>query len=376
MIELARRLHTQTPMPLQRLWASATLAFLLSSTAASAQIAGTGATTASTLGGVTVSISKVNGTTVRTLDAIYLGIANCQADTPVEFNLSGLPGNRSTVDVWVGDACNAASRAVTTGGGCTFVSTTTATRVKDMPIVIPASKLFKDGCTAGYEYTPQLWFLPVNEPQSSEAVTVYGRYSSLWADASPPPAPSGIVAGGDERSISVSWSAVDAAYRLDKFLIYVDSDPQGATSEQPASDADAGTEAGSGELNPGCPSAVLIAGGEAPASLPDGIQIQEVTNESRTKTSLPAQNFGLGRIPSAIALVAVDKAGNQSPFSQVVCATALPTKDFWETYRSDGGADVEGCPCSTMGKAQLQGGLPVMCALLMLLVSARRRRAR
>lgn len=371
-------MHTQTGMSLQRLWAGAALLALalIANPAAAQSTGGTGGAPFG-IGSIRVQVQTIGGAEVRRLPGtqVFVGIDACRNDAPVVFRLLDILPAANSIDVYSGEDCNTSSRVTTTGGGCRFLTTETLTQTANLDVTVPASALFKrdasdaDPCGAGVQDTLKLWFLPVNQSQSSEAVSVYGLYVDLVADSEAPEPPRGLTAGSAEI-INVNWDPIAGQENLDKIVIYIDPELDAAAVSV---DADAGATLP--ELDEACPSRALIAGQAAPVTPPEGILTQEV-DASLHKFTLEPGKLGLGRNPSAIAVAAVDKAGNRSTFSQVVCASAIPTQDFWESYRDNGGADVEGCPCAALGTTQLRGSWPIGLAFLMMVVSARRRRTR
>jgi hypothetical protein len=365
----------------QRFWAAAAVlpVLLVSSwppTEVDAQVAGSGAS--SLFGGIQVDVASVGGVSRDELGPLYLGIKECRADVPIAFRLDGAPTNKPVVDIYRGENCNKAGRADTSENLCEYIATAPGGIGSNLSVVLNAQALIQGGCEGGLEGTPKLWFLPVNEAKSAETVSTYGVFVDLENDMRPPAALDISGGGSAEKVIAVSWTIPERETKIERFVIYIDPAPEGGGSAIDASvqgDADGGTSNQPGAINPQCPSSILLPGLPAPETTPEGIRSETVNTGTATKAQIRPDGTEGAQV--AISVVAEDKAGNRSPFSEVICAQFQPTQDFWEAYQQAGGTAAEGCPCRANGSAQLQNGLPVALAFLLLLgLSARRRTAR
>jgi hypothetical protein len=210
-----------------------------------------------------------------------------------------------------------------------------------------------------------LWFLAVDDPDSAEPVDDGYGTLRVELDARAPDAPTSVKGGSGERQIQVDWETDDA--NLDGFVIYVDSGSGGGSAGSAAPDDDGGTtsdvDCGSGRLQPNS---------EAPDPDDFGTAI-EVNEATATGETLSPEQIGGSR--AAIAVAAVDLAGNRSPLSEVVCVSVMPTESFWDRYQANGGDAQAGCPCSALGPVHAHSAWPVALALLFIRRSARRRRS-
>jgi hypothetical protein len=379
MPKLARRLHSRPLMSSPRLWIRCLLVALPLSSGFSgvalAQVAGSGAAAPGT-GGIRVAVTTVDGVSRDEKGPVYLNLAECQDNVPVEFRLDGAPMDKPNIDVYRGENCNTSRRTDAAENVCTYVASDRGGISVDHRITIAAQDLIPGECSDRQEGTPTLWFLPVSEVMSAETVSVYGINEQIYNDTRPPTAPVEVDAGGGgENVITISWKFDPGDTQLERFIVYIDPAPGSGELVDPVQGAiDGGTDGAVGQVNPECPSPYLIPG-ETPEDVPSQIIVEPLDNENQRSYKLKPKELGLENTVAAVAIQAEDKAGNLSPLSEVVCAHVIPTTDFWESYLQGGGnEDVEGCPCSTVGRTQLESGWPVAVSLLLMGVSARRRR--
>jgi hypothetical protein len=379
MPKLARCLHSRPLMSSLRLWTGSLLvALLLSSTelagVALAQVAGSGAFTGS--GGIRVAVTQVAGVSLDEQGPVYLTRAECEDNVEIEFRLDGAPLNKGTIDVYRGESCNTSDRNNTATNACTYVGSDTGGVATDLRVVVSAQKVIIGECP-GHEYDqPTLWFLPVSEQGGTEMVSLYGTNKQIVVDTVAPPTPTDVDAGGGgENAITIKWKSDPPDIHLKRFIVYVDPSPgSGEVVDRVQGSIDGGTDGAVGQINPECPSPYLIPG-EVPEDLPSQIIVEPLDNENQRSYQLKPKELGLESTVAAVAIQAEDEAGNLSPLSEVVCAHVIPTTDFWETYVQGGGDEgVEGCPCSTVGRTQLESGWPVAVSLLLMGASARRRK--
>lgn len=369
MSKLARSLHLPGRMlPWHLRITPALCAVLLLASQANAQgTAGTGGTTAAS-GGISVNPISVGGEEV-TLDLIRLGIEECERDAVLVFELDSVPPDKESIDIYTGENCQQTDRNNEDVNRCEYITTlSTNNQTQDLEIELMASALF-ESCDANREAEPTLWFLAVDSPESSEAVgTGFGTFR-LSLDTTRPDAPTDVRGGSGENTIRISWGTDDAG--LQGFRIYIDSTPTagggGAAGAGAQPDDDAGTDAPS---TGDCGSDELVPGTVIEDT--SGVQVREVLRASATGFDLDAS--AIDGDSAAVAVVALDEAGNESPLSNIGCVSIAPTTGFWDRYRENGGEDVSGCPCSALGPAQVQSAWPVALALLFVRRASRRRR--
>jgi hypothetical protein len=345
-------------------------------------------TNTSTAGGLTVRALSVGDEEVM-MGLIPVGIAACNTDAKVAFEIDGVPNERESIDVYLGEGCNAMTRTDDTTDRCEYIGNFAAGSSKGLSVLLSAKQLLRNDCETERQDTPKLWFLAVMSRGSAEDVGMnYGMLSSLRLDTRPPNAPSNVQGGTGEKQIPVEWETSDSD--LEGFVVLID--PQSSTGgggggsgsagssggagsgddDDGGMDSQAPTPSGGGNASSGdCGSDVLTPGGSA-AGLPSRIRRKEVNGATASGLDL-----GPGDIDgdsAAIAVIAVDEAGNESLLSDLACVRVVPTESFWDRYQQGDAAVEEGCPCTALGPAQLQSAWPVGLSLSLIALSARRRR--
>src|SRR5687768_15105807 len=224
MPKLARSLHLRGRMSPSHSWVAAALgAWLLATPLASAQDAGT----TSSAGTINVNAITVGGEDV-TLEGVLLGIAECEGDEVILFELDNVPADRSSIDIYLGERCNQTDRNNADTDPCDYLTTlSTDGKTRDLMIEIGAADLFLDGRSEPTGSDPTLWFLAVDNPMSEEDVGagygVYGANDELKLDNTRPDPPTDVTGGSGENRITVSWDTDQAMLR--GFRVYIDSNP-------------------------------------------------------------------------------------------------------------------------------------------------------
>jgi hypothetical protein len=384
----------------QRLWIAAALAAscTLAPLARAQGTGGTGGTTPSGAGGLRVTLISIGKEEVDTVGVIYLNRQQCRDNDELLFKVDYVPQDKPSLDIYTGENCNSENnRGNSTNLACTFLTNVpTGGVTMGLMLHIPTRELLNDeSCDAADESMPKLWFLAVSQKMSVENVhNNYGRFDRVKVDTALPTPPINVRGGEGENTIPVSWQGGQT--NLKGFRIYIDpnaglpgSGGAGTSSSgsDTETDADAAViDAGEGVIptssvdggvqisgpNPDCPSSVLMGGGD-PADLPASIRKKTIDEPTGTGTELsPSQ---IGGTHAAIAVVAIDLAGNESAISEVECIDVVETTGFWDRYEENGGEVPTGCPCSAVGAAQIESAWPVGLAVLALGISARRRRS-
>lgn len=132
----------------------------------------------------------------------------------------------------------------------------------------------------------------------------------LELDATRPEAPTSLRTVGGETAIEVKWTASSAAV---SYEIWADTSPIASRVTLP----------------------------EEP---PSGLKTTTVEGGDTTSGSISGLRTG---VTYYIVVMAVDEAGNLSEVSEEVTGATAPTSDFFETYKSAGGAEEGGCSAST-----------------------------
>jgi hypothetical protein len=363
MAKLARSLHLRGRMSSLHPWIAPALgAWLLSTSLASAQDAGTNST-----GAILVTPISIGAEDVNDLGEIKLGLDNCERNDIVVFELDDVPADKSTIAIYTGTDCNETDRNDEDVNRCEFVAMPpTDEQIRDLRIEIRARDLVGD-CSSGLDSMPTIWFLAVDDPNAAEDVGKnYGAYAELNIDLNAPDAPGKVVGGAGENQIPIEWDADESD--IDHFIVYIDSEPtEGGGAGEGGDDEDGGGSANTGD----CGSSVLLPDTDAD-DLPESIRRKTVDEPTATGVELRPGDID-GTI-AAVAVVAVDDAGNQSPLSNTGCVKVVPTESFWDRYEANGGEAHAGCPCSALGPTHAQSAWPVALSLLVLARGARRRR--
>ena len=350
-------------------------AWLLSTSFASAQ----DASTSSGQGGIVVNLLTIGGEDVNTLAEIKLGIEDCSSNAELVFELDGAPANKESIDIYTGENCNRTDRINDDVNRCTHLTVqATNEQTRDLRITLMARELVggnmdddaldgaTDVCATGIDSMPTIWFLAVDTPMSAEDVgNNYGTYEALGIDLRAPRAPSSVVGGSGENQIPIEWDTEDTD--IESFIVFIDNDPT-----EDGGGAGSGGETDGGTGNTGECGSLVLQSNMSADDLPSGIRRKEVNEPTATGVQLVPND--IDGMMAAVAVVAVDEAGNQSPLSNTGCVKVVPTEGFWDRYEANGGKAQGGCPCSALGPAQLQTAWPVALALLLLRRSARRRR--
>lgn len=344
-----------------------------------APTAGAAQTSQTTTGGrISVGITTVGGVSQDTVGTIWLNLVHCQENAPVVFDIDGVP-NAQTLSIYVGSQCNTAESRDGQGTDCVQLGTEEiGGRTQDIRVTLGVGDIVRaalDTTDCGsVSSKPEIWFLAVDNANTTEAVpdTNYGM-RALNVDTAPPRPPTSIRGGRGEAQIPVSWSV--GSERVNGFEIYVDS----GSGPAPGSDAavavpsddmgDGGVSPTAGATNPDCGTGALTEGAAADSVL--SYRAKEVRSPTATSTNLARSDIQGER--AAVAVAAVDEAGNKSTLSKVECVEIVPTTGLKDLYEQNHGPIPQGCPCAAAGPAQLEGALPIALALTALAYRRRRR---
>jgi hypothetical protein len=254
-------------------------------------------------------------------------------------------------------------------------------RTQDVPVTLRVTDIieaaFGNAECADRSSTPTLWFLAVDSSGGTEAVNAdqYGTLD-LEIDTDPPEPPTRVAGGRGENEIPVSWSV--GSNMVESFEIYVDSGngmaPVSDGSVEPApepTDDDGGSEnePAAGTTNSMCGTGALRAG----ASADDVTSLRKKSEGSPTATETTLSSSVINGDSAAVAVVAIDAAGNRSGLSEVACVFVVPTRGIKDLYEEKYGEMPQGCPCAAAGPAQVEGALPIGLALAFIAFRRRRR---
>jgi hypothetical protein len=182
--------------------------------------------------------------------------------------------------------------------------------------------------------------------------------------------PDGTVIDGPDASTPANDAANDVGTTLDASAADADSsDAATVTDASPADAAVGAADAGTVDAStatapdPNCPSKLLIAGASPPGSLTPCASSQGQIGSQQNITGLK------NGARYAIAVAAINKNGNSSPLSNVVCGVPIEVDTFFDQYKQAGGG---AGGCSTSGETPSLVALGV--ALTVALSSLRKRR--
>jgi hypothetical protein len=331
-------------------------------------------------GAISIGILSIAGESQNDLGTIWISLEDCDDNAEIEFRLDKVPTDQE-VAVFMGEDCNDAESRDNEGTECKRVTENDIdiSGPDNQRVMLKTGDIIKaafptsEGC-ADRDADPKIWFLALDSVSSGgDAEQNSWGYRKLYIDTAPPDAPTRIEGGRGENAIPITWSVGNE--NVDSFEIYVDNGG-GETPirdggvKPPSSNEDGGADEPepepSGASNDMCGSGVLTEGGSADnvASL---LRKSE-GSATATRTTLSASQ--VGGDSAAVAVVALDEAGNRSPLSAVECVYVVPTMGFKDAL----GADVpQGCPCAAAGPAQLEGMLPIALALGFIAYRRRRR---
>jgi hypothetical protein len=301
---------------------------------------------------------SVGDRSFNTIGEEHIGLADCDDDVTILFELDSVP-DRGFIDLWEGQRCNETTARQADQDDCVWLKSVEIVASDGLEVEITVQELSGGGCSSDDVKT--LWFLAVDDNNSTEDPGDGYASWELTLDFTPPRAPDDVKGGSGERQIPVSWD-LPSGDDLDGFVVYIDNDPQGDTT---------GGQGDGGSAGPADCASSLISEGMDARDVPDEIELVRVNSSSATGPDL-APGDVVGEV-AAVSVSAVDKAGNESPLSNIACLYLVPTEGFWERYQANGGDVHSGCPCSAPGAVHAREAWPVALALLAL---AFRRRLR
>lgn len=278
--------------------------------------------------------------------------AECEAGASISFQFTMIDQARAQLHLFHGSNCNDSSiRNDTTDMSCTdlFLEYAISTRTQ-VDQDIPVSSLIDCSSTSSGQRT--VWVLALDEPVSE--VTGAGQQTSfpLAFDFEGPAAPTGFTARDGETAATLSWDgSTDEITVYEVYFVENGCDGMGTVTTTAFADPDNPT-----------------------------VAVDHVVSGTETGTTVSLVGFGTGS-QHAVAVRAVDNAGNTGPLSTPVCVTKIDVNTFWDAYCGTGGAGgtgghpaCTGTGCSATPAARDR--TPFGLALFALGVLAWRRRSR
>lgn len=311
----------------------------------------------------------------------WINYDDCVQDDAFSWNvtLSGFSG--SVLEVWVGQGEDCTNSEVRSDGRCWKVFSKTSPTSSETVTIPVRDVVAKNGPGAGTQADCEstdfaggidvaVYFMLIAGDTVNTSTTLQTATGLVMrVDLQGPSAPGGVSAGIGENRLVVKWDPSEeddvAGYR-----VYCDP-PPGSTASAPASQpmaADGGSDAsaagaggasgaggltsldagadgsagaagsagtagagtgGTGTGNAACPSA-LVSGARPDNKYRCG-STDSPFSDSATASSL------INGTTYAVAVAAVDTAGNSGPLSAVACGTPQEVDDFFELYRRAGG---------------------------------------
>jgi hypothetical protein len=216
----------------------------------------------------------------------------------------------------------------------------------------------------------------------------------IQLDGTPPPAPSGVVVEGGNKALMVSWTPVSTAdwpdlagylvfcmrgdglqvfnpslygsqYQTSQTLTIQNLCPAGA----PATTTTSPTSSVAGQTT-----ATEVGAPTAFQNLDTAYLCSDRLSPTQTSVRLGILQNG---IPYTVGVAAVDNSGNISPITSGFVQRPVPTVDFYQAYRDDGGQSPGGY-CALAGRHAQLGACSVLAGigLAALILFRRRRRTR
>jgi hypothetical protein len=378
-----------------------------------AQTGGTGGTAgiALTTTDFTLTLQQQNAdlsySDLSTTDAAtYLNHARCQCATPVQIDvqmatasvskLSTLTQLGTQARLYVGTDC-ANVNSTDTGPQCPdsqmLGEINGITTLSQGPWQVPttADKLFAPygGCTPTQaSATVWLWLDTTGTARPDSTVTGGSAPSlSVPLVGTPPAAPNGITVEGGDEALVVSWALLSTSTypNLAGYLVFCVRgdglqvfDPSYYTSQYQTSQI---------LCPPGTPTTatatVTAAGKTTAAEIPAPSSFQNLDPNELCSDLLPttqsSARIGIlqNGIPYTVGVASVDTSGNASPIASGFVQRPVPTINFYQEYRDEGGQSPGGY-CALAGRGARLGAISFLAGagLLGLVIFCRRRRGR
>jgi hypothetical protein len=308
-----------------------------------------------------------------------IGLRAC-VEGSIEVSIGGLPSSSKYpyLEVWYGTGsglCNSPDRAtrVDAAQNCTKLTTdrdgqlingfsALSTKVQ----IAPLCELDADQTRGARQGPQKLYFLALRSQDSAEQADFY-RAFTVDIDTLAPAAPTNVKGGSGGSENRVTWDR--AAPGVTSLVVAADYDATSLLDDE-ALDIDAGL--GSGE----CASSYLRAGEKISLAATAPSLRFRGADPTSTEMSFEDGDFeGVKQV--AVAVSALDLAGNISVLSEVSCITVTGTRGLPGRTQSDAGALSDPGGCSASGKLGSSASSVLAAPVALLFVGAyARRRAR
>ena len=293
---------------------------------------------------ITTSVTALTGRTVVDLTALStvsrspLTRAECTSGAQISFEFTNIDEMRSQLHFYYGSMCDDSTvRNDLTDMSCTDLELEYSIGMRtQVDQTIPVSSLID--CTSTSSGTRTIWVLALDEPTSD--VSMAGQQDSfpLAFDFAGPRAPANFTARDGETSATLTWDgSSDEITSYEIYLVVDGCDASGAVTTTLLSDPD----------NPDASALVDTAEGS-------------VTTATVTLSGTTGSQH-------AVAIRAIDQAGNAGPLSTVLCVEQIDVQTFWEAYCLEHpDCESAGCSATPVGAGRAGGllFLPVIAMLL------------
>ncbi len=309
-------------------------------------------------GGLNVNLTEFGDRdedALRDLQNNPVGAGDCDGTFTVR--VTGIPTDRTQLDVWRGSSCQTPENRTPNTGSCEYLEPASLSLnggQSEANVTLSVSDLIENCSEEGADNTIEIFLLATRSSGSTDDVQNAFGNLTIRHDTQPPNAPSNLKGGSGNTSIPISWDG-SSDPTLDDYQLYLE----------------AGLEAGCGNTQ-------LI---EGEAGLEE-LLLRNVSRESGNAT-INASDADLSPGDyAAVALAAVDRAGNISPLSAVACIEVVETEGFWARYFASGGEANEGSGCRVAAgydgrsSGSRSSALLVLASLLAWSVSAAARNRR
>jgi hypothetical protein len=353
----------------------------------------------------------------RTVYETFFSRARCQCDEPVRVVVRLNPG--SMAKVGVGKRAEFQLRAgdgtcVCTGANCANLNCKTLDTPRDLAALINGGLTFDTTVRAIFEagrpasatgnacdrdQAQNLW-LWMDSLEDADADTELTDVSyALRLDGLPPAIPTGLKVTPGNEALSVSWDALPYLDDLQGYILFCSRGDMpifpgafkpeyntpaalcpGRTTSRLTAATDTLTTTTAADHDDDDPVLDDATGsngtrGQAPAPLA-ALDPQFACSDILTSVGEKRRLFQLQNgIQYAVAVASVDKRGNVSPIDEAVFQIPIPTRDFYNSYRKEGGT-AEGGFCTVARGSEGRApwlALAVMAPLLALLIRRTRR---
>jgi hypothetical protein len=350
----------------------------------------------------------------KTTEDLFFNRARCLCDEPVRVVVRLLPASRAKVNV--GKRAEFRLRAgdptcVCTGANCANLNCKDLDTPRDLATLVNSGltfdttvgAVFEAGRPAGAtgevcnrDEMQNLWLWMDSDDAGADTELTDASYP-LRLDGVPPAVPGGLKVTPGNEALSVSWDALPYLDDLQGYIVFCSREgdkvvfpgafkpefttPSGLCPGRTQSRLTAVTTAPlllTADDDPALEDSATSAGTRGPAPAPIAALDPQYACSDILPSGEKRRLFQLQNgIPYAVGVASLDKRGNASPIEEVVLQTPIPTRDFYNSYRKEGGLAQGGFCAVARGPGREAPWLPAaLLAPLIALLLRRTRRPR